>query len=108
MEYFHTDKMVAEFMTNPLQGKKFFEFRNRIVGMPNGENIAEMRKVRDEIAQNEDLQNGQTARQLESKQLKQESNGFVSARPKPEGVCWKSEKNVNRFEVLRHDDDIIE
>ena len=50
--------MVADFMTKPIQGGKFFEFRDRIMGMSNSENIAEVRKVRDEIAQNEDLQNG--------------------------------------------------
>ena len=65
LDYCHTDKMVANFMKNALQGKKFFKFRDCITGMPNGENIAEMRKVRDEIAQNEDLQNGQTSIQLE-------------------------------------------
>ena len=64
--------------------------------------------MRDEIAQNEDLQNGQTARRLESRQFKQESNGFVSPRPELKGVCWESENNVNRFEVLRDDDDVIE
>ena len=71
LEYCHTDKMVADFMTKPLQGKKFFEFRDCIMGMPNGDNIGKMRKVRDEIAHNEDLQNVQTARRLESKQFKQ-------------------------------------
>ena len=95
-------------MTKPLQGKKFFEFRNRIMGIPNGENIAEVRRMRDEIAQNEDLQNGWTDRGLESKTFKQEINGFVSARPKPEGVCWKIENNVSWFDVLRDDDDVIE
>ena len=95
LEYCHTDKMMAEFMTNLLQVKKIFNFRNRIMGIPNGNNIAEVQKVRDEMAQNEDLQNGQTARRIESKQFKQEINEFVSARPEPEGVCWKSENNVN-------------
>ena len=67
LEHSHTDKMVADFMTKPLQGKKFSGFRDRIKGMPNGENIAEVQNVRDEIAQNVDLQNGRTARGLESK-----------------------------------------
>ena len=98
--------MVADFMKNPLQGKQFFQFRDRIMGMPNGKNIAEMRKVRDEITQNDDLQNGKTARRLESKKCKQESNGFVSPRPETEGVCCKSEKNINWF-YLRDDDDVI-
>ena len=31
----------------------------------------------------------------------------MSARPEPQGVFWKSEKNVNLFEVLRDDDDVI-
>ena len=31
------------------------------MGMSNSENIAEVRKVRDEIAQKKDLENGQTA-----------------------------------------------
>ena len=62
LEYCHTDKMVEEFMTNPLQGGNLFEFRNHIMRMPNGENIAEVQKVRDEIAKNEDLQNCRTAR----------------------------------------------
>ena len=55
LEYFHTDKMVADFMTNPLQGEKFFKFRDRIIGMSNSENIAEAQRVIDEIAQKEDL-----------------------------------------------------
>ena len=40
-EYYRTDEMVAYFTTKPLRGKKFFEFRDRITGTPNGENIAE-------------------------------------------------------------------
>ena len=63
MEYCHTNKMVAYFMTKPIQGI-FFEFRDRIIGMSNSENIAEVKKVRDKIAQKEDLENGQTARGL--------------------------------------------
>ena len=51
------------------------------MGMSNGKNIAEVRKVRDEIAQNEDLQNGQTAIVLESEQYDQENSGFVSTQP---------------------------
>ena len=77
------------------------------MGMPNGENIAEMRKVREDIAQNEDLQNCRTGRRLESNKLKQKSNGFVSPRPETKGVCWKNEKNVNQFEVLRDGDDVV-
>ena len=95
-------------MTKPLQGEKFFEFRYRIMGMSNDENIAEVRKVRDEIAQNEDLQDSQTASGIEFEQFEQESSGFVSTRPEPEGVCWKSENNINQFEVLKDDDDVIE
>ena len=108
LEYCHTENMVADFMKKTLQGEKFFEFRYRIMGMSNGENITEMRKVRDEIAQNEDTQNGQTARGLESKQFEQESSVFVSKITEPEGVCWKSEENVYRFEVLRDEEDVIE
>jgi hypothetical protein len=33
IEYCPTDKMVADFWTKPLQGKKFREFRRRIMGM---------------------------------------------------------------------------
>ena len=33
LEYCYTNKMVADFMTKPLQGKKFFELRDRIMGM---------------------------------------------------------------------------
>ena len=36
----------------------FFEFRYFIMGISNYENIAKVRKVRGEIAQKEDLQNG--------------------------------------------------
>ena len=61
--------MVADFMTKPLQGGKFFEFRHRIMGMSGSKNIAEVQKVRDEIAQNEDFQNDQTARGLNSNQF---------------------------------------
>ena len=108
LEYCHTENMVADFMKKTLQGEKFFEFRYRIMGMSNGENITEMRKVRDEIAQNEDTQNGQTAKGIESKQFEQESSVFVSKITEPEGVCWKSEENVYRFEVLRDEEDVIE
>ena len=44
-------------MAKLLQGKKFFKFRDHIMGMSNGVNIVVMRKVRDEIAQNEDIKN---------------------------------------------------
>ena len=44
-------------MTKPQQGKKIFDFRNGIMEIPNGDNIAKVQKVRDEIAQNEDFQN---------------------------------------------------
>ena len=53
MEYCHTKKKVTDFM--------LFDFRYRIMGMSNSENIAEVQKVRDDIAQNKDLQNGQTS-----------------------------------------------
>ena len=33
LEYCHTDNMVANFMTKPLQGKKFLGFRDCIMGM---------------------------------------------------------------------------
>ena len=56
LEYFHTDSMVANFMTKPLQEKQFFEFRDRIMGMSISENIAKGQKVRYEIAQKEDLE----------------------------------------------------
>ena len=91
LEYCHTDKMVADFMTKPLQGKKFFKFRDRIMGMSNSENIAEGRKVRDEIAQKEDLEYGRTVRGLESKKFTQTNGKFKSTRSELAGVCWKSE-----------------
>ena len=53
------------------QRKKFFEFRDRIMGMSNRGNIAEVQKVSDEIAQKEDLENGQTSRGLESNEFTQ-------------------------------------
>ena len=56
-------------MTKPLQGKKFFKFRDRIMGMSKSENISQGRKVRDEIAQKEDFESIQTIRGLESKKL---------------------------------------
>ena len=65
LEYCHINKMVADFTKNPLQGKKFFEFRACIMGMSNGENIAKVQKVRDEIAPNEDFQNDRTSRGIE-------------------------------------------
>ena len=77
LEYYHTDKMVADFMKKPLQGKEFLEFRYRIIGMSNGENIVEVRKVRDEIAQHEDFQNGRTYKGIESKTFEQEGGRFV-------------------------------
>ena len=36
------DKMVADFITNPPQGKKSLEFRDRIMGIPNAKNIAKL------------------------------------------------------------------
>ena len=99
-------------MTNTLQGKKFFELRDRIVGMSNSEHIAEVRKVRDKIAQKENLENGRTARGFESKQFTQtqtvrvlESKQFTktnvefkSTRSEPAGVCWKSENGERKSE----------
>ena len=42
--------------------ENIFEFRDHIIGISKSEIITEVRKVRDEIAQNENLQNVQTAR----------------------------------------------
>ena len=119
-------------MTKPLQETNFFEFRDRIMGMSDSKNIAEVKKVRDEIAQKEDLENGRTARGFESKQFTQtqtvrvlESKQFTktnvefkSTRSEPAGVCWKSENgesekrkienDENRFEIFRDDDDVID
>ena len=72
LEYCNTNNMVVDFMTKPLQGKKFFEFRDCIMGMSNSEKIAEGRKVRDEIAQTEDLEYGRTVRGLGFTQTKGE------------------------------------
>ena len=105
LEYCHTENMVANFMTKPLQGKIIFEFRDRIMGMSKSENNAGGRKVRDEIAQKEDLESSQTMRGLESKQFTQTNGGFESTRSEPAGVCWKSE---NRFEILKDDYDLID
>ena len=33
IEYFPTDNMVADYFTKPLQGKKFFQFRNTIMNL---------------------------------------------------------------------------
>ena len=33
VEYQHTDKMVADFLTKPLGGQKFLKFRKLILGM---------------------------------------------------------------------------
>ena len=43
-----------------------------------------------------------------NQKIEQEGSRFVLTRTEPEGVCWKSENNVNRFEVLRDEDDVIE
>ena len=75
--------------------------------MSNGENIVKMRKVRYEIAQNEEIKNGWTSRGIESEKFEQEGRRFLLTRTEPEVVCWKSENNVNRFEVLRDEDDVI-
>ena len=56
--------MVADLTTNPLQGKKFFEFRDRIMEMSKSENIAEGQKVIDEIAQKKDLESSRRIRRL--------------------------------------------
>ena len=61
--------MVADLTTKPLQGKKFFEFRDRIMVLSNSENNAEVQKVGYDIARNEDLQNGQKARGLGKKKF---------------------------------------
>ena len=92
-KYCHTDKMVADFMTNTLQWKKFFEFRKRIIRMPNGENITEVRKVRVEITQNEDLQNVQTSRGLESKNSNRKVMGSCQNNPNPM-ECVGEVKNI--------------
>ena len=42
-----------------------------------------------------------------NKKIEPESSGFISTQPEPEGVCWKSENNVNQFEVSRDDDAVI-
>ena len=76
-------------MTKPIQGKKFLEFRDRTMGMSNGKNIAEVRKVRDEIAQNEDLQNGQTARGLKSKNSNRKVTGLCQHDPNPKECVGK-------------------
>ena len=78
------------------------------MGMSNGENIVKVQKVRDEIAQNEGFQNGRTSRGIESKQFEQEGGRFISTQTEPKGVCWKSENNLNLFQVLRDDNEIIE
>ena len=36
MKHCHTDDMVADFMTKPVTGEKFFKFRNAIMGMEHG------------------------------------------------------------------------
>ena len=33
VEYMPTEEMVADFMTKPLQGKPFFKFRSRLMGI---------------------------------------------------------------------------
>ena len=52
-------------MTKPLQGKKFFEFRDRIMGISKNENNAGWQKVRDKIAQKEDLESSQPIIRIE-------------------------------------------
>ena len=59
--------MVTNFMIKPIQGEKFFDFRDSIMGMSKSENTAEGRKVRDEIAQKEDLESRKEIRGLGSK-----------------------------------------
>ena len=72
------------------------------MGMSRIENISKGQKLRDEIAQKEDLESIKTIRGLESKQFTQRNGRLKSTRSKPAGVCWKSE---NRFDILRDDDD---
>ena len=50
--------MVANFTAKLLQGEKKIKFIDHIMGMSNGVNIVVIRKVREEIAQNEDIKNG--------------------------------------------------
>ena len=50
LEYCHTKKMMADFVTKPLQGGKFFKFKYCIMRMSSSENIAKGQKVIDEIA----------------------------------------------------------
>ena len=61
-------------MTKPLQGKKCFEFRDCIMGMSNSENIAKVRKVRNEIAQNEDLQKWSNSQRTRIKKIYSDAN----------------------------------
>ena len=59
------------------------------MGMPNGKNIAEVQKVRDEIAQNENFQNGQTAIVLKSKKSNREVLGSCQHDPNPKECVGK-------------------
>ena len=89
LEYCHTDKMVVEFMKNPLQGKKVFKLRNHIMGMTNGENISEVQKLRDEIGQNKYFQNGQTARGIEKKNSNSKVTVLCQHEPNPKECVGK-------------------
>ena len=95
LEYCHTKKMVAGFMTKPFKGGGIFEFRDRIIRMsdnPGSENNVRGRKVRDAIAR-------------ENTESTQMNGGFESKQSEPAGVRWKSE---NRFEILKDDDNVID
>ena len=89
LEYCHTENIVADFMIKPLQEEIFFKFRDRIMGMSKSENDAGGRKVRDWIAQKEDLESNRMNRGLESKQFTQTNGVFESTRSEPAGLCWK-------------------
>ena len=57
--------MVNNFMTKLIQVKEFFEFRDCIMGMSKSENNSGGQKVRDEIAQKEDLESSKKIRGIE-------------------------------------------
>ena len=83
VEHCSTHDMLADYFTKPLQGVKFREFRNRIMGMPQDKDV----RPRDPVKIGSV---GEVKSFFKSASLKPQ--------PRPAGVCWADR---NRYSALR-------
>ena len=83
LEHCNTHNMLADYFTKPLQGIKFREFRNRIMGMPQDKDVRYKDPVR--IGSIDEVKSFFRPASLRP-------------RPRPAGVCWA---DSNRYSPLR-------